>query len=381
MANELQPLMDDLIMPSALKVLRENCVMPALVASDFSAEAKKQNETISVPLPQDFGDADDFDPNTGTTTTDLVGDTVSITLDKWKYKAFGMNDKEMREALTGAILPSAAEASLKSLANAVNKELFGLYKEVPTFVGTPGTTPVDEDALLDVREALNLQLCPNGNRRSVVDSKYEKNLLKGLKNADKTGSTEALREANTGRVYGFDIYSDQLTPRHTPGSAVDAPLAVSGTPAVGVTSIAVGGATGAMTLLKGDVFTIAGDTTQYVVTADVTSAAGAFASVGIYPALARQPANGALLTIQGNAGVPYAINLGFNRNAFMWAARSLESEVSENSTISVATDPVTGIPLRLETWREPGKSKRIWRFDILFGVKCIRAALAVRQHG
>ncbi|MER9652528.1 hypothetical protein NKJ26_03285 [Mesorhizobium sp. M0152] len=381
MANDLQKLMDDLILPAALPVLREACVMPALVASDYSAEAAKQNETIQVPLPQDLGEADDFDPNTGTTKTDLGSGVVEIKLDQWKYKAFGMTDREMRESLTGGILPSAAESAVKTLANSVNRTIFGLYKAIPTFVGVPGTTPANEDALLDDREALNLQLAGNSERRAVFDSKAEKNFLKGMKDAAKTGSTNALREASLGRIYGFDNYSDQMVPKHTPGTAVDSALAVNGAAAAGATSMAVDGAVGAATLVIGDVFVVAGVEGQYVVTETVAAAGGAFPQVKFLPKLKGNAADNAAVTFEGNVGTPYTVNLSFQKNAFMWAARTLSDEASESSTISVATDPVTGIPLRLETWRDPGKSSRIWRFDILFGAKTIREALAVRHHG
>lgn len=380
--NELQKLMNDLILPQALPVLREACVMPALVATDYSAEAQEQNATINVPMPQDFGDADDFDPNTGTTATGLNGETVEIKLDKWKYKAFTMNDKEMRETLTGGVLPSAVEAAVKSIANSVNRDLFDLYKDIPYFAGTAGTPPADEDAVLDAREVLQNNLVPQGDRRLVFGTKAEKNFLKAMKDASKTGTTAALREASLGRLYGLDTFADQMAPVHTHGTAATDTLAVNGGAAAGATVIGIDGGAGTETLLKGDVFTIAGVAGQYVVTEDVAAVAGAFAQVKIYPALAGAAANDAAVTVVAPvSGGKYGVNLAFHRNAFMWAARTLSNEQSETSTIAVQTDPVTGIPLRLETWREPGKSKRFWRFDILYGVKTVRRELAARLHG
>ncbi|MER9328528.1 hypothetical protein [Mesorhizobium sp. M0488] len=48
------------------------------------------------------------------------------------------------------------------------------------------------------------------------------------------------------------------------------------------------------------------------------------------------------MTFEGTVGTPYTVNLSFQKNAFMWAARTVSDEASESSTISVATDPVTG---------------------------------------
>lgn len=380
MANDLQDLMDTYIMPLALPVLREACVMPALVNTDYSAQAAEQNETIRVPLPQDLGDADDFDTNTGSQSTGLDDPKVDMKLDKWKYKQWDMTDKEMREVKTSAVLPSAAESAVKVLANAVNKDLLGLYADVNSSAGTPGTTPSTKAAIINTRKVLQKNLCPPDQRRLVLNVDAEAEYLEVFSDADKTGSTEALVNASLGRKFGFETFSDQLMPSHINGTAAGAAMTVSGTAAAGAGTATFAGAAG-LTLLKGDVFTIAGSDQQYVVTADATLTGGNVL-VGFCPALAEEVADGSAVTIEGiNGGGSYDINLAFHRNAFTLAMRTLSNEQSENSTISVATDPVTGIPLRLETWREPSRAKRFWRFDVLYGVKTLRPELAARLNG
>jgi hypothetical protein len=42
-------------------------------------------------------------------------------------------------------------------------------------------------------------------------------------------------------------------------------------------------------------------------------------------------------------------------------------------------DPLTGLPLRLEIRRQ--HKQTVWEFDVLYGVKLIRAALASRIAG
>ena len=385
--NDLQDLMDTMIMPAALPVLREACVMPALVATDFSVDTKEQFETIRVPLPQDLGDADDMDEENGSSSTALSDEKVDITLKSWKYKEFSMNDREMRESVTSGILPSAAESAIKSLANAVDKDLWALYKDIPYFAGAAGDTPDEKTDIVAVRKVLQDNLCPHLDRRLVLNTDAEAEFLVLFSDVDKTGSTEALLEASMGRKFGFDTFSDQLAPLHTTGTFAE-PV-VNGAVAAGATAMAVDGGAGTETLKAGDVFTVEGAvdslgrSLQFVVLANVAAVGGAIGSVEFYPAA---PAGGfandaAITLIKPDAATQYAVNLAFHRDAFMFAARALATEQSENSTISVAADPMTGIPLRLETWREPKKAKRFWRFDILYGVKTLRRELAARLHG
>lgn len=190
--------------------------------------------------------------------------------------------------------------------------------------------------------------------------------------------------------FGFEIFSDQLAPNHTFGTfgAAGETPKVAANALAGATTIAVDGGNAAETLVRGDVFTIAGVKTAkgvlipFVVLGNYAATSGAIAAVNIYPALPANVAHNAAITVVApGSGTNYAISMAFHRDAFMFAARSLQTEQSENSTISVAIDPVTGIPLRLETWRDPVRSRRIWRFDVLFGVKTLRPELACRFHG
>lgn len=392
MGNELQELMDTMIMPAALPVLREACIMPALVATDFGIDVQEQFETIRVPLPVAFDDADDMDPATGSSSSDLKTPKVEMVLDQWKYKQFKMNDRELREVMTSGVLPSAAEAAVKVLANNVNKQIWNLYKKVPTFSGIPNTTPSTKAAIIGARKALQNQLVPLSDRRLAIDTDAEANFIELFSDVEKTGSTDALLKASLGHKFGLDVFADQMAPIHTAGTFTEAASsAVNGAVAAGATTMNVDGGTGTNTLREGDAFTVAnvkhanGDSVQFVVTnaTPLAASSGAIAGVTFYPAA---PAGGfadnAVITwVKPASGNNYAVNLAFHRDAFMFAARSLANEMSENSTISVAADPVTGIPLRLETWREPGKATRLWRFDILFGIKCIRPELAHRLHG
>lgn len=386
MSNTLQDLIDTTIMPLALPVLREACVMPALVRTDFRNVAAAPNDTIRIPLPQDLGTASDMDTSAVSDSTGIDDAKVDVKLDKWKYKQFQMADDEIRSVSDTGVLPSAAEAAVKSLANAVGADLIALYKDIPYSFGTAGVTPDADEDIIGARKMLSEQLAPTGDRRLVLDTDAEAKFLKIYNDADATGSTAALREGALGRLFGFDTYVDQLLSDHAFGSFADGSPTVDGIVAAGASVMNVTGGAGTETFRKGDLFTVADAPGQYVVTKDATAEAGDVAGLAFYPPA---PAGGfatgkAITVIAPVSGTAYANNLAFHRDAFAFVARPLfsgDTAVSESSTISVQSDPVSGIPLRLETWREPGQATRFWRFDILYGVQTLRPELAVRLLG
>jgi len=384
MANVLTDLSQTYIMPQALQVLRENCVMPALINQDYKNEAAQRNQTIRVQLPQDMSTANDFNPAAGSSSTDLDDPYVDITLSNWKYKQFEMSDKEMFDSVSNGVIPSAMDAAIKSIANAIDLSILNLYKEFKYWYGVPGTTPDESADIIGVRQKLQENLAPQGDRRLVMDTNAEAKFLDLYEKANETGTTEALRNASLGRLFGLDTYIDQLIPKHTSGTLTAAnDIAAKAIYAIGTTAITLddsGGGALTETLVQGDKITFAGDSTIYTVTADATAAANEIA-ITIFPGLAVATADGTVATVSDSGWVP---NLCFHRDAMCLAMRPLQDAdemTSESSTIVVQTDPVSGIPLRMETWRSPSYSTRYWKFDVLYGVKLLRPELCAILFG
>jgi len=147
------------------------------------------------------------------------------------------------------------------------------------------------------------------------------------------------------RALGFDWYQDQQVPTHTLGApataAIDAPADAG---AVSLVLDDGAGANLATLPVVGDVFTIAGNTQQYVVTTvseDTPSANET--TVGISPALAANVADGAVVTFVGS----HVANLAFHREAFAFASRPLLDLETPGSIIQPLTDPVSGLAMRL----------------------------------
>lgn len=129
----------------------------------------------------------------------------------------------------------------------------------------------------------------------------------------------------------------------------------------------------------GDVFTIAGDSQTYVVTA-ATDLATTDSDVSFEPGL-----KVAIPAADGNEAVTFkashVVNLGFHRDAFAFANRPVADlgMFTGGSQITQLSDPVTGISIALEVSRQHHQT--VWEFCILYGSKLVRPELAARLAG
>lgn len=378
MANDLAAIMPK-ILARSLGVLRERAVMPRLVNSDYGTEAAEKGDTIDVPIPTAVGTQDVVPAATPITSPDTTTEKVQITLDKWRQTdPIHLTDKQLTEVNRNEhFLPMQIGEGIKSLANYVNEQIHAQYTGIYGAYGTAATTPFASDVkgATRTRKLLNQQLCPKTDRRGVLDFDAEAQALElsPFADADKTMSAEVKLEGEIGRKYGIDWVADDAVTSHTAGTAASVQTADTG--AVGDKTIAVDTGTGTYTV--GDIITFAGHTQQYVITAavaDVSSATIAF-EPGLVATVADDEAIAAPLAT-------HVVNMVFHRDAFAFATRPLVSETTDLSLgnlIMSMQDPQTGIVLRLEISRQ--HKRVVWEFDILFGVKLVRPALAVRLLG
>ena len=105
------------------------------------------------------------------------------------------------------------------LAEKINADGLALYADVPYCCGTAGTTPGELADLAAARRALNVQKAPASSRVAVWDPEADAKFtqLAALVNAEKAGSSQALREGAIGRVYGMDNYMSQAVRQHATG--------------------------------------------------------------------------------------------------------------------------------------------------------------------
>ena len=381
MANAIENLTPQ-ILANILSVLRETCVLPNLVNNSYSSDAAAQGSTIDI---NDLNDMTAFDVTPGATpASNIISDVAStkkqLVLNKFQAATFVMTDKEIKEVQEGT-RPRAIEKAVKALANKINSEIFALYKEVYNVVGTAGVNPFGTSTLEAQQAArvLNSALAPMDERRMVLDPFGYANALglSVLQKVNESGDSEALRDGTITRALGFDWYQDQQVPTHTLGAPSTAAIDANAT--AGAVSLVLDNASGAdlATLpVVGDVFTIAGNTQQYVVTSVTADAPTANeTTVGISPALAANVTDGAVVTFVAS----HTTNLAFHREAFAFASRPMMDLETPGSLIQPLVDDVSGLAMRFEIQRE--WKRTVFSIDCLYGVRAVRPQLAVRIAG
>ena len=374
------------ILAKGLLALRERCVMPRLVNTDYGSDAAQKGTTIDIPISTAIGTEDVSPSNVLPTSGGRTPDLVQVQLDKWKKNSpFHLTDKELLEVDKNAhYVPMQVSEAVRGLANQVNADIFAAYTDIGNLVNPAGDAIATAD-IIAARKLLNQSLCPAENRSAVVNFGAEADLLglAGFSTHEKAGlSTQSVQvEGEIGRRYGFNWIADDACPLHTGGTALgEAARTVGADAAIGARTLSITH-DAAETLTAGDSFTIAGDTTYYSVATAVTLSAGD-TNVTISPALKSAAAEDAAITfIDDVTSSTGRVGLAFHRDAFAFATRPLMASASDmamGSNMMSMTDPLTGLSLRLEVQRQ--YKRTTWEFDMLYGVKCVRPEFACKIY-
>ena len=354
--------------------LIENLVFPNLIYKDFSEDfVSGKGATIQVKKPVVLT-ASDFDQSNGTSPQDVKEESVEVTLDKLATVDVEFSAIE-RATNVDSLDRLFAEPAAVALAQKINSDGLDVYKDIPYTTGTAGTTPSTIQALSDVRKLLNQNKVPVAGRVAVWDTEADANFttIDAILNAEKSGSTQALREGSIGRVMGLDNYMSQAVKTHTKGT-----LAATGSGAkillkgaadkATEVTFDTGGTALTGTLKKGDLLTIG--TAKCVVTEDATAASNEI-DVKVYPAVTA--ADNAEVTITAN----HTNNLAFNPFAFAFVTRPLVAPAGVESYVT----SYNGITLRVTRGYDMKYKKDMLSMDVLYGYKTMYPELAVRALG
>lgn len=389
MPNEL--LTPKQIAREALIRLRGNLGLANEVYRDYSQEFKKVGDTVTIRKPATFV-ADEFG---GTINLQDIGEgSVPIKMDTHLDVSVEVTSKEMSleikdfgsQVLDGAML---------AIAEGVNNKVASVAsQQVPFYVGAAGTTPNSiKLGFTDPMKKLNINKVPNSRRRLFFDPVAQAELLQldALIGADKSGSTEALREASMGRVMGFDTFMDQAIRTHEAGpysalTDVSVTAVAHDADDYNVSLLTLESAAGTSTdaLKAGDLFEVDGN--QYVVVADTSAAAsGAISSVKVHPRFhvdAAGDMDSADVTFVDQSARAHVSNLAFHPNSIALVSRPLETPMGKNETNAyTAVDPNTGLSTRVVMDYDMNSKKSVISLDALFGAKVIFPQLAVQVLG
>lgn len=379
------------------------------LSDEYVQGGAKVGNTVNARLPQRYvanhGQALQVQALYDRTVPVTLNDQVNI---GWSYSS-QQATTELQDIRERYVNPAA-----DTLANECDKAAFAnLYYQVYQSVGTPGTTPSSNLTYLQGSVKITDMAGAQDGRRAILDPMAMITLV----NANSTifNPAAAISEQYKSGMFGrgalgiAEWYQDQNVPIHTTGTFTASTPLVKGASQTGAVLITDGWASSAATLLKGDIFTIAGVYSwnplsqkstgrlqQFVVTADTTSVGVDMATLPIAPSIitsgalqtvSNSPANDAVITVwaANPAGGTLATTVSpqsmiYLPDAFAWVSADLEKPEGGADCVRVRSSQF-GVSIRMVKQYQIGTDQNPSRLDILKGEACIRPEFASRVVG
>ncbi|MBE6616518.1 MAG: hypothetical protein E7627_01030 [Ruminococcaceae bacterium] len=350
----------------ALPRLIDNLVFPNLVYKEnIEGYAAKQGDTVSVRCPVKLT-ATEFDATTGVNAEDLQKDTIDVTLDH--LATVDMQVGAIEAACDfDSVVRMFIEPAAAALAEKINAEGLALYKDIPNIAGEAGKTPAGLNDIAQASYALDMQKVPAGTRRAIwspLATSYLKQ-VPAIVNAEKCGSSSALRTGAIGKVFGIENYMSQAICNHE--TTADGLTLTLASAAFNFETINLN-FTGEGALVKGDVLIIDGK--PHTCTRDGV-VSGSKITVTVYPAVTAT--SDAKVAAVGN----HAANLVFHPDAFAFITRPLQAPAGVESYVTT----YNGIALRVVRGYDMKYKREMLSMDVLYAFKTIYPELAVRYLG
>ena len=404
----------DIIAKEAIMILDNELVMAKKVFRGYEDEFDKKvngyevGSTISIRKPTDFTVRD----GAVMATQDVVEGKTTITVDKRKGIDFKFTSQDLTLKI-GELSERVIKPAMIQLANQIDADLMALYKDVPSWVGTP-TPPINSYAdFAKGPERMDEYANPTDGRCAVLSPADHWGLL-GSQTAlyMQDVAKGAYRKGSLGEIGGVDTYMSQNVPTHTVGSAATASAVADAAAGSGVLSTTYEATkdTGYMylstdgwdasTLNQGDVLELSnvyavnpvtkatlGFRKQFVVLEDTVTASGDTAikiappiiPTGAFKNVSAVPVDGTTTIAKiGTGGTGYRQNLMFHKNAFALVSVPL---VSPPGAVDVSRQSYKGTNVRVIPVYDGVNDESAWRLDVLYGVKTLDGRLAHRISG
>lgn len=410
MANTL--LTTSIIAAEAIDVLNNNLVTAGLVYRAYEDEYDKRvngykpGSTITIRKPAQFT------VRSGATASsqDVTEGTTTLVVNNQRGVDFEFSSTELTLSI-GELSERVIKPAMIRLANEVDSSIQALYKNVWNWVGTPGQTVNSYSDFTVGPQRLDEMAVPTDERCSTLAPADWWAMSSSLANltAQSTTAETALRKARLGMLGNVDTYMTQNVQTHTVGLKGGTPLVngaaqqttYAASKDTNTQSLITDGWTNSVVALEaGDVFTIAGVYAvnpvtkavlpylqQFVNTAQATANGSGQVTLTISPAMiltgayqniSAAPADNAALTVLGTASTGYVQNMVFHKNAFALAMVPMEAP---QGAVNVSRKSMNGLNVRVVPFYDGANDISKWRLDILYGVKAINPAYAVRMSG
>ncbi|WP_314325446.1 P22 phage major capsid protein family protein [Paenarthrobacter ilicis] len=207
---------------STLAALRWLSLLPRTVRQDFSNEfVAGRGQTVNVRKPISAGTAKVYtkanrDARAAIQFNELAETFVPVKLEDQVYNAVRLPDDFATftlENLQQQVLIPQAQSVVDELATPLIDEMtaIGTDASIPAILANGSNV---RSALIQTRKVLNARKVPQAGRTIAVGADLEAAFLEDelLQKANESGTTETLREARIGRLFGFDIIADPALP-------------------------------------------------------------------------------------------------------------------------------------------------------------------------
>lgn len=390
MSNTINSALIDRIYAMGLKSLRKQttllqyCTRYDAILSDTSFHG----DTVTVPIAANYDESNvtDITPsNTPPVPTNITPQYASVQLNNWKKADFHLTDKEVSELQQGTMSDQFA-ACMEALGAVIIRSVFANYTGIYQYAGTAGATPFSTNTAVaqTARKLLNKSGVPMDKRVLINNFDADANAI-GLSLFQQylqKGDSETLKEGAIKRALGFDWGVDAYLPSFTGGTLSNGTGKLAkvndASVDIGQTTINIDETSLTGTVVVGDLFTVAGDDQQYVVTTNKTASGNAISGMGFSPGAKVAWADNAVVTFVADHDVA---GLALHPQAIAFASKPLDTTIPETgaSNIRQMFDPVSGLTLCLEITRQ--YKQTVAEFSCLWGSTLVRPECAVRILG
>jgi coat protein Gp5 len=402
------------IAKAAVGILENELNMAGAVHRGYEDEFDKKvngyeiGDTVTIRKPADF-----------TVRKTIVANPQDVSEGKLTLqinKVAGVDFKFTSQQLTlniGELSERVIRPAMIQIANAIDVDVFSLYKQIPQWVGTPGGAFDTFKKFSAGARNFDQRSVPNDGGRNMALSPSDFWDIAGAQTALFSPALveKAFKSGKVGNVAGLDTFMGQNVPTHTVGPLGGAPL-INGAnqntaydlTGVNTQALITDGwtAAAAQRVNVGDVFTIAGvfDVNpvtkaplpilkQFVVDAAsnlnsdgagnlTLTIAPQIVTTGPFQNVTAAPADNAALTFVGTANTSYAPSLTFHKNAF---ALAIVPMVRPPGAVDCSRMSKNGISIRIIPFYDGTNDVSNWRCDVIYGIQTVDRRLAVRTSG
>lgn len=359
-----------IIAKEALIVLENNLVLANLVHRDYSKEFQQVGATVLIRKPATFTSATvSSTVNMQTATESSVAVVLDTNLDislTITSAELSLNIVDFSEQVIQPIMRAHAQAIDNKIAQHV-------LDFAPHFNLVAAGTPAVSDVTA-VGAAMSVVKAPLSERRMIFHpaSQAAYMALDSFLHADKRADGgKALRDAEMGRVLGFDCYMDQNIPAHTYADGALTDLAGAASAAtVGATVAVIYNLGTAEVLAAGDVFKPTGAQEWCVLTTGATLAGG-IGTVRFQPPLVTALTDAQVVTFVGT----HRCNMAFHKNAIALVSAPLAPPLggAASSVINYK-----GLSARVVYDYTIMEKNNLLSIDLLIGTKTLDRNLGAR---